>query len=278
MGEHEDLMAGDDLLRASSVNVFGANIEGVEAAAPEEDAVEVTPDAGALGRVHQRVIVLEGESQKAKDQLEEAKKKPEGVSCQVLHALVVWAFLLGAFLMAAYAVSQISSQPTYETTVTGTWVGNATAVSTSGVSASSVTAVLSTDTDGVVTGTIGNAVIGMVGSDANSSPPGEISLVETGYMDEYDHWVSGTATYTGYLDGSKVLYLTQYQTGTTPIVSKMRLYSTVIGAPNDSDETSIVAFLVIVCSVLVTGACLFAIFKAKLNIDDPKPCLYPDWC
>jgi len=252
-----------------------------EAAAPEEDAVKVTPAAelAALGRVHKRVIVLEGESQKAKDQLEEAKKKPAGVSCQVLHALVIWAFLIGAFLMAAYAVSQISSQPTYETTVTGTWVGTATAVSTSGVSASSVTAVLSTDTDGVVTGTIGSdAVIGMVGSDANSSPPGEISLVETGYMDEYDHWVSGTATYTGYLDGSKVLYLTQYQTGTTPIVSKMRLYSTVIGAPNDSDETSIVAFLVIVCSILVSGACLFAIFKAKLNIDDPKPCLYPDWC
>merc|ERR1712028_174226 len=270
MGEHEDLMAGDDLLRASSVNVFGANIEGVEAAAPEEDAVEVTPDAGALGRVHQRVIVLEGESQKAKDQLEEAKKKPAGVSCQVLHALVIWAFLIGAFLMAAYAVSQISSQPTYETTVTGTWVGTATAVSTSGVSASSVTAVLSTDTDGVVTGTIGSdAVIGMVGSDANSSPPGEISLIETG---------TDTATYTGHLDGTNVLYLTQYQTKTTPIVSKMRLYNTVIGAPNDSDETSIVAFLVIVCSILVSGACLFAIFKAKLNIDDPKPCLYPDWC
>merc|ERR1711865_206357 len=193
MGTHEDLMAGDDILSPSSVNIFGANIEGVEAAAPEEDAVKVTPAAelAALGRVHKRVIVLEGESQKAKDQLEEAKKKPAGVSCQVLHALVVWAFLLGAFLMAAYAVSQISSQPTYETTVTGTWVGNATAVSTSGVSASSVTAVLSTDTDGVVTGTIGNAVIGMVGSDANSSPPGEISLVETGYMDEHDHWVSG---------------------------------------------------------------------------------------
>lgn len=256
-------MAGDD--RESM------NIEAVQAAAPEEDAAVVTQELAALGRIHRRVSTLEGESQKAKDQLakelEEARNKP-GVSCQVLNFVVVWIFLIAAFCMAAYAVYSTYAIPHYKSHVNGSWNGSATTVSATGVlSTTTHTVVLTQGLNNTISGTVDeHAVIGMVGwSHETEAFSGEITLVGT----------AGTSWYTAHLTGRNVLYLTEVvMTTSSTTLAKMALTSMISGDA-DNDTVEITAILAIVCSVLLIGAGVFAVFKMKLNVDDPEKCLYP---
>lgn len=210
-------------------------------------------------------------------EVDKAKKKLPGVPCQVINSALVWVLLITALTMAAYAVSNVYMIPHYKTNVAGSWTGNSTVVSASATTTTATTkshaVTLTMDTTNyVITGTVDSvSVVGMVGWEHQTEAfSGEFSLVAASQSS------SDTATYTGYLTGRDVLYLTgttRHTTDTT--ITKMMLLPTSDANNADNDVLEITSILVIVCSVLMIGACFFAIFKAKLNIDDPEKCFYP---